>query len=437
MSGLPKDKKRRPAVKPVSSFRFPMPEKRKLTNGIEVWGLYGGSQEITKIDFMFDAGTWYQPANLIAGFTNGFLNQGTTQRSAQQIAETFDNSGAYLHLAADQQFGNVSVLTLNKHFDPVLAETAGLIFHPTFPEKEISAQIAKKRQRFIVENKKVKVLARKHFSQVLFGDEHPYANTNQLDDYDGVTREALLKFHDENYLRRPCRIVVSGKYPENVFEMLDALFGQHILDDGSDDAVGHSIKGKEQKRHFVEKADALQCAIQMGRLVPGRNHPDFPGLLVLTTLLGGFFGSRLMANLREDKGYTYGIGANLLTHRNASYIAIMSEVGAKVYKAALAEIYYEIERLRNEPVGKAEMEVVRSYMLGDMLRGIDGIIANSESLKSLLETDMDFSFLETVLKKIQTIQPDEIQQLAEKYLHSDSLYEVVAGPVLHTTLKIT
>jgi predicted Zn-dependent peptidase len=421
-------KNKRPEVKPISSIPFPKPENWKLSNGIDVWGLYGGSQEITKIDFMFDAGTWYQPANLIAGFTNGFLNQGTTVRSAQEIAETFDNSGAYLHLAADQQFGIVSVLTLNKYFGPILDETAGLILHPTFPEKEITAQIAKKRQRFIVENNKAKVLARKRFSQVLFGEGHPYANTNQLSDYEKVTREILLKFHAENYLKRPCRIIVSGKYPANVFETLDKLFGQHVLDTDSEATVSHYLNGNDIKKHFVEKADALQCAIQIGRLVPDRGHPDFPGLLVLATLLGGFFGSRLMANLREEKGYTYGIEANLVTHRNASYITIMSEVGTNVCKPALSEIHYEIERLRNEPVGKGEMEVVRSYMLGDMLRGIDGIIANSESLKSMLETDMDFSFLETVLKKVQTIQPDEIQQLAEKYLDPESLYEVVAGP---------
>ncbi|MCF8358068.1 MAG: insulinase family protein [Prolixibacteraceae bacterium] len=420
------DKNNRPDVKPISSIKFPKPEYRKLSNGIDVWGLYGGSQEITKIDFMFDAGTWYQPANLVAGLTNGLLNQGTIERSAQEIAEIFDNSGAYLHLAADQQYGNVSILTLNKYLDSILNCTADLILRPAFPEKEIEAQIAKKRQRFIVENNKVKVLARKKFSQVLFGAEHPYANTNQLEDYDRVNQNLLIGFHRDNYLKRPFRIVVAGKYPDRVFEMINGFMGTDQLAFFEREVI-HEISGGSEKKHFVDKPDALQCAIQMGRLVPGREHHDFPGLLVLTTLLGGYFGSRLMANLRENKGYTYGIGANLVTHRNASYIAIMSEVGANVCKAALAEIYFEIERLRNEPVGKAEMEVVRSYMLGDMLRGIDGIIANSESLKSLLETDMDFSFLKKVLKKVQNIQPDEIQQLAEKYLDPESLYEVVAG----------
>ena len=188
------DRKKSPAVNEISKINYLLPEKWNLSNGATVWGLKAGSQDLVKIDFAFNAGSWYQSENLVAGLANAFMNQGSENYTAQQIAETFDFRGAYLQLNADQQFGFVSVLTLNKYLDEILKVTADVIKNPVFPEKEVNVQIANRRQQFIIENSKVKTLSYKKFSQVLFGNKHPYANTNIIDDFDRLTPEKLARF---------------------------------------------------------------------------------------------------------------------------------------------------------------------------------------------------------------------------------------------------
>ena len=422
------DRKIEPAISDIDAINYLLPEKWELSNGIEVWGINGGSQELVKIDFIFDAGTWYQPANLIAGLTNAFMNQGTKKYSAQKIAEIFDYRGAYLNLNADQQFGSVTILTLNKYVEEILEVTSDVIRNPAFPKKEIKTQIAKKKQQFIVENNKVKVLAQKRFSQVLFGEKHAYANTNTIADYEGLTRDHFVDFHRKYYNANHCRIIVAGLYSDELKAKLDYHFGQkEWLSNEVDEKRVHHIEPDKDREHIVPKIDALQSAIRIGRLFPNRNEPDFFGLNVLVTLLGGYFGSRLMSNIREEKGYTYGIGAGIFSFTNAAFLSISTEVGVDVCTPALNEIYYEIERLQNELVEPEELNAVRNFLLGETLRSFDGVFAMSNSLRTLVEADLDYSHYDAFIETIRSITPEEIKLLARKYFKKSDMYEVIAG----------
>ncbi|HPR32524.1 MAG TPA: pitrilysin family protein [Prolixibacteraceae bacterium] len=424
------DRLQMPPITVPDKLAVPEPNKVVFPNGTEVWLLEGGSQELCKIDFLFDAGSWYQSANLVAGLTNAFLNQGTRNSTAQQSAEFFDSRGAYLQQSADQQYGFVSVLTLNTYLDDILAKTAEIIFEPVFPEMECRAQIAKKKQQFRIENSKVKVMAQKRFSQVLFGERHPYANTNSLDDYDRLTREQMIAFHEKNYRKKRPRIVVAGNRPEQALKQLESLFGRNEVEaEPEETSLSFPVASDPEHVHWVEKADALQSAIRIGRPVPGYGHPDFEGLIVLSTLLGGYFGSRLMTKLREEKGYTYGIGSGIFILRNAAYFSIMTEVGAGVGMAALNEIANERRRLIAEAVSDKELDLVRNFMTGEILRSIDGILATSETLKAFLENDRDLQQLNKQLQTIRQITPERLQELAHRYLHDDQLWTVVAGPL--------
>jgi zinc protease len=420
------DRKKSPEVNEISKISYLMPEKWNLSNGANVWGLKAGSQELVKIDFIFNAGSWYQSENLVAGLANAFMNQGSKNYTAQQIAETFDFRGAYLQLNADQQFGFVSIFTLNKYLDEILKVTADVINNPIFPEKEVGAQIANRKQQFVIENSKVKTLAHKKFSQVLFGNNHPYSNTNIIEDFDHFTPEKLARFHSENYCLNNCVIVVAGNYDDELKNLLELYFGncQPKFDRIEPKYI---IQPAEVNKHFVMKADAVQSAIRIGKEVINRDHPDFHGLTVLTTLFGGYFGSRLMTNIREEKGYTYGIGASIVTFPHAAYFSIMTEVGIEVCSKAVDEIYIELNRLVNEPIGSTELSLVRNYLLGEMIRNFDGVFAMSNSLKILLEAGLDYSHYDQFIEVIRTITPDELQHMASKYLSADEMFEVIAG----------
>lgn len=422
------NRKTAPAVSEIENVVHLLPEKWQLSNGIKVWGINAGSQEIVKIDFIFEAGAWYQTENLIAGLTNSFMNQGSKNYTAQEIAEAFDYRGAYLQLTVDQQFGTITIFTLNKYIEIVLKITADVIQFPVFPQKEIEAQIGKKKQQFIIENNKVKTISQKKFSQVIFGEDHQYSNTNKFEDYDKLTREKFIEFHAQNYTANKCKIVVAGRYDDNIKQMLNSYFGgENWISDKEMPHVIHPITGAKTKTHFVEKADALQSAIRIGCLFPNRDHIDFHGLNVLITLLGGYFGSRLMTNIREDKGYTYGIGAGIYSLPHASYLSIMTEVGSDVCDVAIKEIYFEIERLQRELIGEDELSIVRNYLLGETLRNFDGVFAMSGSLITLIESGLDYSHYDQFVEVLRNISPLELQQLAIKYLNVNELYQIVAG----------
>lgn len=419
-----------PATHAIEHISYLEPERFRLSNGIPVYGINAGSQELVKIEFVFEAGTWYQPANLVAGLANAFLNEGSQNYSAAQIAETFDARGAYLHLTADQQWAEVSILTLNKFVDDILEITADLMLHPTFPEQEVKVQIEKRKHRYLIENDKVKTLAQKKLSQVIFGETHPYANSNSLPDYDALTIDQLVEFHAKQYRPERCKIMVSGRYDETLYAKLDFFFGELVWPHHEKtDEPRHQVQGDTQKVHYIEKAGAIQSAIRMGCEMPNRLHPDFNGLVVLTTILGGYFGSRLMANIREDKGYTYGIGAGLMSNYHACYLMIGSEVGSNVCQAALNEIYFEIKRLQTELVSEDELNLVRNYLLGEMLRSFDGIFAISNSVKTLIDFNLDFSHYDQYIDEVRTIRAERLRELAKTYLKRERLYEVVAGPV--------
>jgi zinc protease len=420
------DRKKSPEVKEISKISYLLPEKWNLSNGAKVWGLKAGSQELVKIDFIFDAGSWYQSENLVAGLANAFMNQGSKNYTAQQIAETFDFRGAYLQLNADQQFGFVSVLTLNKYLGEILNVTADVIKNPIFPEKEVTVQIAKRKQQFVIENSKVKTLSHKKFSQVLFGNRHPYANTNCIEDFDCLTPEKLSGFHSDNYCLNKCKILVAGNYDGGLKNLLEHYFGD-IQPETKRIEPKFLAESSEVHKHFVEKNDAIQSAIRIGKTIINRDNPDFHGLTVLTTLFGGYFGSRLMTNIREEKGYTYGIGSSIVTFPHDAYFSVMTEVGTDVCSKAVDEIYFELKRLENEPVGLEELHLVRNYLLGDMLRNFDGVFAMSNSLKILLEAGLEYSHYDRFIEVIRTITPEELQYLAGKYLRADDMYEVIAG----------
>ncbi|HRH66403.1 MAG TPA: insulinase family protein, partial [Bacteroidia bacterium] len=181
------------------------------------------------------------------------------------------------------------------------------------------------------------------------------------------------------------------------------------------------------QKQFIEKEGAVQSAIRIGRRLFNRNHPDYPGMAVLNTVLGGYFGSRLMSNIREDKGYTYGIGSALVSMKQEGYFFISTEVGADVTVPALTEIYKEIDLLKTELVEEEELAMVRNYMRGTFLKGIENAFHLADRFRSLHLHGLGYDYYQKYLEKVRTIQPDEIKALANKYLDSGAFYELVVG----------
>lgn len=423
-----------PTVNPIDHIDIVQAEKRMLSNGIPVYFVDAGTQDVVKIDFVFEAGTWFQTKNLVASICNSMLEEGSQNYPASGIAEKFDFYGAYIQLVVDQNQGFINVISLGKHLPAILDVTEDILKRPVFPEHEFQVLIAKNKQKFLLENEKVRTLCQKKFTQVMFGDAHPYAINNKLEDFDLISREDILQFYHSFYHSGNCQILVAGKVdPEysGVLNLLDAHFGGD--DWASPSARGpilipeYAICPDPQKRHWVEKANGVQSAIRVGKNWVPKTHSDYHALSVLSTILGGYFGSRLMANIREDKGYTYGIGSFVLTLKKASYLVISAEVGNENVEPTLTEIKAEMKKLQTDPVSDNELETVKSYLLGEFLRDFDGPFALAASFKAINDFGLDYSFYDQYLKVLRNITGEELMLLAKQYLNPEECYTVVAG----------
>ncbi|NCA85149.1 MAG: insulinase family protein [Clostridia bacterium] len=410
----------------VSAVPMLQPEYFQLDNGVPVYAINAGTQEVVKIDLIFDAGHVQQQQPLQASFTNKCLIEGTAHYSSNQIANLLDGRGAYLRNFSDLDDARLTLYSLNKHLDYLMPVFSEVALQAVFPVAEVATIIEKSKQEFLVNMEKVRYVSQLHFNRLLFGESHPYDTFRTAEDYDKANTDMLRSFYAAHYATSPFRIIVSGKLQANLQTLLNQYFGKHtpvaaaVVPTASPTHTAASVQ-------YIQRANALQAALRIGKVIVNKHHQDFMGLMVLNTILGGYFGSRLMTNIREDKGYTYGIGSSLVSVQQAGMLVIASEVGDDVQQKAMDEIFIEIEKLRREPVPAGELELVKNYLRGTMLRGADGPFQLSELLKAALDYGFDLTWYNNYIETIKNITANEIQHLAVKYLETDSFTRLVVG----------
>lgn len=422
------DRSQQPQPEKLNHIPITAPQQLHLDNGIPVYLIKAGTQELVKIELIFKAGTWFQQTKLQAFLTNRMLREGSKQLSSAQIAEKVDYYGAYLETSTEKDTAYIALYTLNKHLKSTLSLLEEVIKNPQYPKQELDLLIRNQKQQYTVNCQKVSYLARTYFSSVLFGAEHPYGRFLEEPDFDRVKRTDLIHFYQHHYHSGNCTILAAGQLPNNLHEQLNKHFG------GTDWAHTYrpqiqetALAPSEQRHHNIPRADALQSAIRIGRPLFNKTHPDFHGLQVLNTILGGYFGSRLMTNIREDKGYTYSIGSAVISYQQSGYFIISTEVGAEVTEPALQQIYLELNRLIDTPVPQSELDLVKNYMLGGFMRGIDGPIALSDKFREVMDYGLDQTYYDDYIDVVRNISPAELQQLASVYFQPELLRELVVG----------
>jgi zinc protease len=421
------DRMHAPKIKAMDNFKVTDPEKIILDNGIPLYIVNKGTQDLVRISLIFGAGAWYETEPFTAQATNLMLREGTMNFLSKEIEEKLDFFGAYLETSVESDNSYVSLYALNKHVNELLPLLNEIITMPNFPEKEFEVMIGRQKQYLAVNEQKVNYLARTRFAALIFGPEHPYGTYRQKEHLDNAATGTLKKFHFRHYTPKNCRIVIAGKITSELIHLLNNTLGNNGWKNQPMQTKKFHSNTNPEKQHFIKRKDALQAAIRIGKQLFNRTHSDFLGMQVLNTILGGYFGSRLMTNLREDKGYTYGIGSALISLQHSGSFFITGEVGADVAKQAAAEIYKEIDRLRNDLVPDGELNLVKSYMLGKFLRSVDGAFAMADMFMSVMETGLDMSFYNRYTEVIRSISASGLRDLAQQYLDPATFHELIVG----------
>ena len=418
-----------PLLRPLEAFEILRPERLEMKNGIQLNVIRAGSQEVVRLDLLIGGGQWHQTQALQALFTNRMLREGTPTMTSAQIAEKLDYYGAWLDLSSSVNCGFVTLYSLNKYFPRTLAIIADMLMNPSFPEKELEVVLETNRQQFLVNSSRVEVIARKHFNRSLFGEEHPFGRFAVESDYGRITPEVLREFYRKHYHSGNCTVYVSGKVTPEIIRCIEEHLGNAPWGEIKEVQPLELIEPRKttEKHVFVEKADALQSSLKMGCFMMDRVHPDFLKARVMVTLFGGYFGSRLMSNIREDKGYTYGIGAGIVNCPGSGVLAITTEADNQYIDSIITEVYREMDKMCNDLAPQEELEMVRNYMLGDFCRSYEGPFSLSEAWIYTKTADLDDDFFVRQVDSIRSITAEEIRTLAQRYLCKENLIEVVAG----------
>jgi len=399
-------------------------QKYVLKNGVEVYAIDAGAEEVMMIEWVYYAGDWYEEKNLVAAATNFMLKNGTSSKTAFQINEHFEYYGSYLNRAAYNETSTITLHTLTKHIDKLLPVVREMLTDSIFPEQELSTYKKIMQQRLSVNLLKCDFVAHRLIDAYLYGEQHPYGRFSRFEDFEALTREQLIEFYKKYYQAGKFIIFVAGKLPENLEELLNNNFGD--LPNNKIEAINYSSKSAiEKKQRIINDPNGVQGAIRIARHFPNRHHPDFLKVHVLNSLFGGFFGSRLMGNIREDKGYTYGIHSYIQNHIQQTAWVISTEAGRDVCEPAIKEIYYEMQQLRDEPVDEEELLLVRNYMMGSILGDLDGPFHIIARWKNIILNDLDEKYFYDSINTIKSITAEELKQLAEKYLQPEEFYELV------------
>lgn len=397
-----------------------------LDNKVPVYAMNAGAQDVVMIEWVFDAGNWYDKQPMVAATTNFLIKNGTTSKTAYQINDFFEFHGAYLNRSCYNETASITLHCLSKHLETLLPVVREIIETSIFPEEELAIYIQNQKQRLSVNLQKCDFIANRLIDEYLFGINHPYGTYSNAEDYDALNTDAIKAFYKQYYLNGSCKIFVAGKMPTGYESMLNKAFGTLALNADTPVVVEHPIVAAAQKKvEIINDENGVQGAIRMARPFPNRHHPDFQKAHVLNTLFGGFFGSRLMSNIREDKGYTYGIHSYFQNHVHASAWMISTEAGRDVCAATITEVLKEMELLRNELVDMEELNLVRNYMIGSLLGDLDGPFQLIGRWKNYVLNGLDENYFYKSIETIKSVTPQELQRLANIYLQPDDFYELV------------
>ena len=422
------DRKTPPSIKDPIELDLKLQPYQQFTldNGVPVYTINAGAQEVTLIELVFFAGNWYEDKNIVAGTANHLLKNGTSKRSAFEINEHFEYYGAYLNRNCFNETANITLHCLNKHLEKVLPVIEELITDAVFAEEEIAIYKQNQIQRLKVSLQKCDFVANRFIDEYLYGFNHPYGRYTSIEEFNALQREQIVDFYNRYYRNGKCIIFVAGKLQDNLFSQLNKTIG-HLPLNKLDLAEKHHhvTSSKEKKRNIINDENGVQGAIRIARPFPNRRHPDFTKAQVLNNVFGGFFGSRLMSNIREDKGYTYGIHSYFQNHVQQSAWMVSTEAGRDVCEATIQEVYKEMKVLREELVDEEELLLVRNYMMGSILGDLDGPFQIIARWKNYILNGLTDAYFYNAINTIKTVTAEELKQLAEKYLNPEAFYELV------------
>jgi zinc protease len=417
------DRKTQPPFAKEFSFDLPTPEILDLKNGLQLVWVKGIQQEVVKLDFVFKAGKWYERKKGVAYFTAHMLEKGTAKLSSRKVAEILDQQGAQLEISTGADFTSIALYSLSKNFDKVIQVVFDILQESIFPEDELSLMTSIFLQNLKVNKEKNSFLASRALQRNLFGKDHPYGSSAEESDIEKINVADLTSFYKNSFT--PCEVYLTGNLSPNQSSLLIESLSQLKLDPTQAVDIPKSSIAPSQEK--IVKKESVQSSVRLGKITVKKSHPDYVGLLLLNHILGGYFGSRLMKNIREEKGLTYGINSSINSHLNASFITIGTDVNKDKLDETLDEINKELLSLINKSIPTAELETAKNHFLGNLQLEISNPFSAADKIKHLRLNQLQLDYYKNLFDNVRSLSASDLQAIASDQFPPSNFHIVSIG----------
>lgn len=418
--------KKRPEILSLKAPSFPRHETIDLGKGLMLYGFNGALNDILRIDLVFEGGRWGEQKPLVADAVARLFKSGTNTRNALEIETSIDQLGATIKAQAGYHGFTISLFTMRKYLREVTDIFLDCWLNVDFPESELAIFKKNALARLKVNEQKADFLAEMAFKEQLFGEHHPYGYTTKSAFKKDLHQIDLKKYYNEHIRLSLPRIYIGGRYDQGDIQIIAEKFSQ-LEFSLPKTPVSYPLNPDNTPFRHVHKKGLSQVSIMMGKRLFNKLHPDYPSFVLLNTIFGGYFGSRLMKNIREDKGFTYGIYSTLQTYRNDGAFFVQTDTSNEHLNDCLTEIKNEIHHLQHEPVTAEEMLQAKNYLMGKYLTRVDGPFSQMETFKNFQTEEVPIEYFNVFTDVILETKPATLQELANTYLNSESMICVVAG----------
>ncbi len=390
--------------------------------------------DLLKLDFVFEAGSYYQPQLLTAVAAAKLMTVATRTMDAQRLSEFLDARGIVAESTSNLFTSCLTFYTHRRYAGELLPVVAEMLREPALAEGDFEVWRSAKRQELAVHQQRSSTVARRLWYQALFGTDHPLGHAAAPEDADRLQLDVVRDYFRRHYPSAPRHITLSGAVDEQLINMLNTNTIAPSLPTPPSHTLPtpHSSLLTPHSPLTAHLPTSQQTSIRIGRILPHADtipFEDSARLALCTSLLGGYFGSRLMSNLREDKGFTYGVSAHIQPYRGCRVFFIASDVAAGTADEATREALGELQRLADTPPSHEELDTVKSILAGDAMRMLDGVFERSDRYCDLIESGPVDLYDPRFPQVLHDTTPEQVSSLINKYLAPDSMLCCQAGVV--------
>ncbi|MEQ9216704.1 MAG: pitrilysin family protein [Cyclobacteriaceae bacterium] len=412
-----------PPIHTLNTLKLPEFQKTTLAGEIPLGMIRQPGHPVITLNVVIPSGSLQEPLTGVTFFTAKMLSEGTASLNAYQIASKIDFYGGHLEINPSPDHVSIKLYSLKKFFPTLLTLLTDLLQNATNPEKEFDTLKQIRVQQIRQQMARNSVVAGLQFRKCLFGEAHPYGQIVEETHVNAITHDAVDRYYRKNFLRKPA-IYLAGEVDETELYLVEKEFSQIEFKDRDNQPMP---KPAISKNIHIEKPESVQTSIRMGNLTIDRKHPDHGHLKIANELLGGFFGSRLMMNIREKKGLTYGIYSSQIHFNELSFWQIGTDVLKEKKDEAIEEILKEIKNLQEIPPSADELLTLKNYMKGKIASSFDTILDTIDLAKTLDLNGMSLDYWSNLFTAIDQVTGEDINKAASKYFEPESIRVVTVG----------